>query len=100
MPQIPTLPIDEAVPLPKAKPAIFGAVGGAVAELGQETEQMAQANLAFEGHLIYAQRILKAAQAQIEFDRVKSQVHADLNKAKTPEEAQVILDHGRGELRN
>src|SRR5271166_2803123 len=99
MAQIPTLPIDEPVALPKAKPAQFGSVGETVAGLGQETEQMALGNLAFEGHLIYAQRQLKAAQAEIAFDRVRSQAHADLEKARTPEEAQAILEHARGELR-
>ncbi len=100
MAQIPSLPIDEPVAEPKASPGQFGSVGETIAGLGQETEQMAQANMAFEGHLIYAQRQLKAAQAEIALDKVKSQVHADLNKARTPEEAQAILDHGRGELQN
>lgn len=98
MAQIPGLPIDEPVAMQKAKPQLFGSVGEAVAELGQETEQLAQSSMQFEGHLLAAQRQLKAKQAQIAFDRRKLQVYDALRKATTPEEAQQIYDTSKGDL--
>ncbi len=95
MPQIPTLPIDQPVELPKAKPALFGIPGGAIAGLGQETEQMAQSNLEFEGHLIYAQRQLKAKEAEIAIDRYMNQVYADLQKATTVDDAQGVMERAQ-----
>lgn len=98
MPQIPGLPVVEPVELPKAKPGLFAGPGETVAELGQAAEQMAQANEAFAGHLIEAQHYLKAKQAEIAFDRVLNQVHVDLSKATTPEEAQAVYEHSKGQL--
>jgi len=98
MPQIPGLPIDEPVALPHASPRQFGSVGEAIYEAGEETQQLAAANLAFEGHLIKAQRYLKAKEAEIAYDRVLNQVHADLAKTTTPEDAQAVYDHAKGEL--
>src|ERR1017187_1889091 len=100
MAQIPGLPIDEPVAQTKAKPGQFGSVGNTVADLGQQTEQMAQSNMEFEGHLFRAQNQLKAKQAEIAFDQVLNQVHADLAKAQTPEEVQAVSDHAQGELDN
>jgi len=100
MAQIAALPVDEPVALPKAHPALFGEAGEAIAGLGYETEQMARANTAFEAHLMYAQRQLKAAQAEIAFDRVKNQVHVDLQKATSAEQAQAIYEHAQGEFAN
>ena len=100
MPQIASLPIDEPVAKPQASPAQFGSVGATVADMGQETEQLAAANSEFEGYLFRAQNQLKAKQAEIAFDRVLNQTHADLAKATTPEDAQAIYDHSKGELDN
>ena len=79
MAQISPLPINEPVALPQASPAQFGSVGGTIAALGEETEQLAQANTEFEGHLLHAQRDLKAKQAEVAYDRELNQVHADLS---------------------
>ena len=98
MPQIPGLPIDEPVSGPQAHPGIFGAVGGAVEGMGQEVEQMAAGNQQFEQHLIEAQRYLKAKQAEIAYDQTLNQVHADLAKTTTPEEAQAVYQHAKGQL--
>lgn len=100
MPQIPGLPIDAPVEKPHASPAEFGSVGNAIAGLGEETEQLAAGNAAFAGHLIEAQRYLKAKQAEIAYDRVLNQVHADLAKETTPEGVQAVYDHAKGELQN
>lgn len=98
MPQILGLPVDEPVAGPQAKPGIFGAVGGAIEGMGQEVEQMAAGNQQFEQHLIEAQRYLKAKQAEIAYDGVLNQVHADLAKTTTPEDAQKVYDHAKGQL--
>src|SRR5208283_3011177 len=98
MAQIPGLPIDEPVARPKASPGEFASPGATVAELGQETENLALANQAFEGYLIAAQRQLRAKEAEVSFQRVLSQVHADLDKASTPEEVDAIQAHARGDL--
>ena len=100
MAQIPGLPIDEPVAMPKASPGQFGSVGETIAGLGQETEQMAQANMEFEGHLFEAQNYLKAKQAEIAFDSRRNQLYTDLAKATTPEDAQADWDHAKGELDN
>src|SRR5271165_6489420 len=100
MPQIASLPIDEPVAKPYASPGQFGSAGESVAGLGYETEQMAISNLEFEGHLIRAQRQLEAKQAEIAFDRRKAQLYNDLSKAVTPEDAQAMYDHSKGELDN
>lgn len=98
MAQIPGLPTTEPVALPKASPGQFGSVGETIAGLGQETEQMAQANMQFEGHLFAAQNYLKAKQAEIAFDSRRNQLYTDLAKATTPEDAQATWDHAKGEL--
>jgi len=95
MPQIPTLPIDEPVELPRAKPAIFGSAGETIAGLGAETEQMAQANLAFEGHLIYAQRQLKAKQAEIDIDKHMNELYNALSKTTTVDDAQAVAEQAQ-----
>ena len=66
--------------------------------MGQETEQLAAANSEFEGHLIAAQHQLKYKEAEIAYDRVLNQVHDDLSKASTPEEAQSIKDRARAQF--
>ena len=98
MAQIPGLPIDEPVSGPQAHPGIFGAVGGAVEGMGQEVQQMAAGNQQFEEHLINAQRYLKAKQAEIAYDQTLNQVHADLAKTTTPEDAQAVYQHAKGQL--
>lgn len=100
MPQIPTLPIDEPVALQRAKPGIFGGAGEAVAELGYQTEQMAQANMAFEGHLIEAQRYLKYKQVEIDVGKLENQAHEALSKTSTPEEAQAVHVQFKQEVDN
>jgi hypothetical protein len=100
MPQIPSLPIDEPVAKPQASPAQFGSVGATIADMGQETQQLAAANSEFEGHLIAAQHQLKYKEAEIAYGRVLNQVHADLAKASTPEEAQAIKDHAQTQFQS
>ena len=92
------LPVDEPVARPEANPRQFGSVGETIAGLGQETEDLAAGSSAVEGHLIAAQRQVKAKQAEIAFDRRKMQVYTDLSKATSPEEAQQIYDHAKGDL--
>jgi hypothetical protein len=100
MAQTAALPIDEPVAKPQADPRQFGSVGATIADMGQETEQLAAANSEFEGYLFRAQNSLKAKQAEIAFDRVKNQVYNDLNKATTPEDAQAAYERSKGELDN
>ena len=98
MAQIPGLPTVEPVALPQAKPQLFGASAEAVSGLSQETEQMALGNQAFEGHLIEANRYLKAKQAEIAYDATLNEVHAELARAVTPEDAQAVYDRAKVKL--
>lgn len=100
MAQIGALPIDEPVEKPHASPQEFGSVGRTIAGLGQETEDLAAGTSEVAGHLIAAQRQVHAKQAEISFDRVKMQVYNDLNKTTSPEEAQAVYEHSKGELDN
>ena len=100
MAQIPGLPIDEPVAMPKASPGQFGSVGETIAGLGQETEQLAAGAQELEGHLIRANRDLKATQAEIQVEGIKKQTYLDMQKASTPEEADAIHEHAKGEIAN
>ena len=100
MAQIGGLPVDEPVARPNASPQQFGSVGGTIAGLGQETEDLAAGASAVVGHLIAAERNVKAKQAEIAFDRRREQLYQDLSKATSPEEAQGMYDHAKGELDN
>lgn len=98
MAQIPGLPTVEPVALPQAKPQLFGASAEAVSGLSQETEQMALGNQQFEQHLIEANRYLKAKQAEIAYDATLNEVHAELAKTVTPEDAQAVYDRAKVKL--
>jgi hypothetical protein len=100
MPQAPGLPIDEPVEKPQASPAQFGSVGATIAGMAEETEQLALGSQEVAGHLIAAQRQVRVKQAEIAFDKLKMQVYTDLNKTTSPEEAQAVYDHSKGELDN
>ena len=90
MAQIPSLPITEPVALPKASPGEFASPGATVAELGQETTNLALGNQAFEAHLYEAQRYLKYKQVEIEVGKLENQAHEELSKATSPEDAQAV----------
>ena len=98
MAQIPSLPIDEPVARQKARPAEFASPGETIAALGQETEQLALGNQAFEGHLIYAQRQLKYKQIEIDVERLENEAHDKLNQTVTPEDAQAVHAHFKQEV--
>ena len=93
MAQIPGLPTNDPVAKPDAKPSLFGIGGDTVAQLGQETQQLAQANAEFEGQLNAAHRQLKYKQIEVNIGRLESQAHDDLRKTVTPEEAQAVHTH-------
>lgn len=95
MPQIAGLPIDEAVPLPQAKPAQFGGAAAAVAELGEQSEQLALESSQVEARLAFAHRQLKAKQAEIAIDRYTNNVYADLAKQTTVDGVQATLTHAQ-----
>ena len=90
MAQIPTLPIDEPVAKSKASPGEFASPGATVAELGQETAQLALGNQAFEAHLYEAQRYLKYKQVEIEVGKLENQAHEELSRTTSPDDAQAI----------
>lgn len=98
MPQIAPVPIDEPVARPRMSPAQAGSAGEAVAGLGAESAQLAISAENFEGYLLGAQRQLKAKQAEIAFDAAKTKLYDDLGKATTPEQAEAIYEHHRGNL--
>src|ERR1035441_3736442 len=84
------LPIYEPVARPKASPGEFASPGATVAELGQETAQLALGNQAFEAHLYEAQRYLKYKQVEIEVGKLENQAHEELSKTTSPDDAQAI----------
>lgn len=92
MPQIASLPTTEPVDLAKAKPAIFGSGYEAVAELGQESEQLAQGSQEFAGRLLYAHRQLQLKQSEIAIDQYMNQVHADLQKQTSIEGVDEVVN--------
>jgi hypothetical protein len=100
MPQIPTLPIDEPVAQPKASPGEFASPGATVAQLGQETEQLALGNQAFEAHLYEAQRYLKYKQVEIQVGQLENQAHEALSKTTSPEDAQAVHAQFKQEVDN
>ena len=98
MPQIPGLPTVEPVAEPKAKPGLFASSGEAVADLGQESEQLAAHAADVEYGIAQANRQLKAKQAEIAFGRAKLQVYDALRKSTTAEQAQQVYENSRKQL--